>query len=193
MPSPTRSRILATSSRLYLRGGDQSLSMRRVANQIGVSATAIYRHFPGRAELVEAVVEQAFAEFERFLLSTPPAPPGRERLRRFVQQYFDFSVKKPRLFEVLFLRRRANLRRYPDDFANAPSRAFELLHDNVRAAVQAGALRRDIDTREMALTLWTHGHGFAAQHWVGRFGPDSPRIRRMYDRYMDLLLEGLAK
>src|SRR5262245_50303626 len=193
MPSPTRSRILATSSRLYLRGGDHSLSMRRVADRIGVSATAIYRHFPGRAELIEAVVERAFAEFERFLLATPPAPPGRERLRRFARQVFDFSVKQPRLFEVLFLRRRANLRRYPDDFANAQSRTFELLHDNVCAAVQAGALRRDIDTREMALTLWTHAHGFAAQHWVGRFGPDSARIRRMYDRYMDLLLEGLGK
>jgi AcrR family transcriptional regulator len=193
MPSPTRTRILATSSRLYLRGGDHSLSMRRVANQIGVSATAIYRHFPGRAELIEAVVEQAFAEFERFLSATPPTPPGREQLRRFVRQYFDFAVKKPRLFEVLFLRKRANLRRYPDDFANRQSRTFELLHDTVCAAVQAGALRRDIDTREIALTVWTHAHGFAAQYWVGRFGPDSTRIRRMYDRYMDLLLEGLAR
>ena len=186
MRATTRARILATSSRLYLRRGDHALSMRQVASQIGVSATAIYRHFPNRAELIEAVVESAFEEFERFLRRAP-------NLRSLMRQYLEFAIQKPRLFEVLFLRRRANLRRYPDDFGGRRSRTFELLHDTVSAAVRAGELRRDVDTHELALTIWTQGHGFAAQYWVGRFGQELARVRRMYDSYITLLLEGLGK
>ena len=192
-PRPTRTRILAASSDLYLREGDRALSMRRVAGRIGVSATAIYRHFPDRAELVEAVIEEAFGVFERYLLKA--LPPGSRAsglgpLRRVMRQYLEFVLRKPRLFEVLFLRRRTSLRRFPEDFADRRSRTFELFHDTVARAAASGALRDDLDTREMALAIWTQGHGFAAQYWQGRFGHDLEAVRARFTRYMNLILEG---
>lgn len=192
-PRPTRARILAAASDLYLREGDAALSMRRVAVRIGVSATAIYRHFPDRARLVDAILDGAFGVFESYLLrALPPGrrPTGLAPLRRIMRQYLEFALRKPRLFEVLFLRRRAALRKFPEDFARNPSRTFELLHDTVAGAVASGALRRDLDTRELALAIWTHGHGFAAQHWQGRFGSDPAPVRARFNAYMNLILEG---
>lgn len=191
--SPTRDRILAASASLFLQRGGDTLSMRRVADRIGVTATAIYRHFPGRAQLVEAVIEHAFGVFEHFLLAAlPPRGSGRAQLGRFARQYLEFVIRKPRLFEVLFLRRRPGLRRFPDDFVQRPSRAFDLLHAAVRSGMASGALRSDIDSRELALAVWNFAHGFAAQYWVGRFGDDVMQVRRLYHRQFDLLLEGLA-
>ena len=192
MPLPTRARILKASSQLYLNGGDRALSMRRVADRIGVSATAIYRHFPDRAELVEAVVDDAFAEFQRFLSKVPPGRGSRTELRRFMRQYLEFVIEKPRLFEVIFLRRRASMRRYPEDFSARKSETFEQLHDIVKACVASGALRGDVDSMEMALTIWLHGHGFASQYWVGRFGSDTHRVRTMFEKSVNLLIEGIA-
>jgi AcrR family transcriptional regulator len=189
---PTRTRILAASSRLYLEGGDDVLSMRRVADRIGVSATAIYRHFTDRAELVRAVVDDAFAVFESYLARVPPGRGPRARLRRFMRQYLDFVIEKPRLFEVLFLRPRPGMLRYPEGFIARTPKSFAQLHDIVRTCAAAGVLRSDLDSREVALTIWTHGHGFASHYWVGLFGTDLTRVRALFDRSMDLMLEGLA-
>jgi hypothetical protein len=71
-------------------------------------------------------------------------------------------------------------------------KSFGQLHDTVRACAAAGVLRRDVDSLELALTLWTHGHGFATHYRVGLFGSDLDRVRALFDRSMELLLEGLT-
>src|SRR5690606_19087220 len=42
--------------------GIEQLSMRRLADRLGVGAMTVYGHVPGRAELVELMVDQVFAE-----------------------------------------------------------------------------------------------------------------------------------
>lgn len=78
-PSPlTRDAIAHKALELADRHGADSLSMRRLAAELGVTPMAIYRHFRDKDELVDAIVETAVAE-------TPIEMPGsgtwRERLR----------------------------------------------------------------------------------------------------------------
>jgi AcrR family transcriptional regulator len=189
---PTRDRILSSATRLVLQQGEAALSMRSIGSKVGVSATAIYRHFPEKAALLDAVVAQAFATFEQYLRRGTPKSGGRLGLRRFARQYLEFAIAEPRLFEVLFLKRRHGQRRFPEDFAPGGSPSFDLVVNVVRLGREAGTIRARGDERELALSIWTHGHGFAALYSLGYFGSDLARIRRLYDRSIEHFLTGLA-
>ncbi len=59
--------ILAAARDLYLTHGLTGFSMRKVADAVGISATAIYRHFDGREALILAVVDEGFRRFGTYL------------------------------------------------------------------------------------------------------------------------------
>ena len=63
----TERHILDAARDLYLEQGLQGLPMRKVADTVGISATAIYRHFDNRETLVLAICEEGFRRFGEYL------------------------------------------------------------------------------------------------------------------------------
>ena len=66
----TRERILEAGVALADRGGLDNLSMRKLGQELGVDAMAIYRHIKGKDDLLDGVAEVVIGEIER------PAPGG---------------------------------------------------------------------------------------------------------------------
>lgn len=62
--------IIQTAFRLLQDGGLASLSMRKIATEIGIQASALYWHFPNKQTILAAMAEQLLAEF-----SLPTAVP----------------------------------------------------------------------------------------------------------------------
>ncbi len=103
-------------------GGPEAVVMREAARQVGVSATAAYRHFASHDDLVRAVKQRsllALAEAMRAeLATTPPVParPGRRRgatpaagialtrLEAIGRAYLRFALAEPGLFRTAFCR-----------------------------------------------------------------------------------------
>lgn len=56
-----RERIVATAVAIADRQGSAALSLRAVAAELGVSTMALYRHVPGKGELVELMMDAVFA------------------------------------------------------------------------------------------------------------------------------------
>ena len=54
-PEPTRTAVLAAADELLEAGGPDAVTLRAVGAAAGVSRSAPYRHFDGKAELLEAV------------------------------------------------------------------------------------------------------------------------------------------
>lgn len=75
--APTKTRILEAAARCMRRVGLQRLSMEEVARNAGVSRGSVYRYFPERAELIDAVLERAA---ERFVAQSRPAVERRRTL-----------------------------------------------------------------------------------------------------------------
>ncbi|HBZ69362.1 MAG TPA: hypothetical protein DEP35_06365 [Deltaproteobacteria bacterium] len=74
---PTKARILEAAAGCMRRVGLQRLSMEEVARNAGVSRGSVYRYFPERAELVDAVLER---EAERFVAQSRAAVERRRTL-----------------------------------------------------------------------------------------------------------------
>ncbi len=60
----TRERILQVALRLADQGGLESLSMRRLGQELGVEAMALYYHFANRDEIVDGIVDLVFGEVD---------------------------------------------------------------------------------------------------------------------------------
>ena len=75
----TRQRLLAAALELVEEEGVEALSMRRLAARVGVSATALYRHFADKDELLQHLVDEANLELGRYLFPAPPRRPRRGR------------------------------------------------------------------------------------------------------------------
>jgi AcrR family transcriptional regulator len=66
----TRDRVLQAAVDLADRGGNEALSMRKLGQQLGVDAMALYRHVRGKDDLLDGLVEVIVGQIER---TTPGA------------------------------------------------------------------------------------------------------------------------
>lgn len=190
MPRDTAARITNAARKLFLAQGVEGLSMRLVADKVGLTATAIYRHFQDKEALLDALTEVAHGLFrgylERGLAKRDPV----ERLRAIGAHYLDFALDHPHDYELLFLVRRKHARRFPRDFAMRNELTFHLVSEQVSAGIEAGLLAEN-DPMEVALTLWTHVHGLVVLQRAGLFGASRARLRATYQRSVEFLFDGL--
>ena len=92
----TRDRIIRAAAVVLEVEGHDGLSMRRVAEELGVRAMSLYAHIDGKEDLLDGVVAQAFEEF-------PPPPPGdwRDQLTALARGYRSWALARPAVFALL--------------------------------------------------------------------------------------------
>jgi AcrR family transcriptional regulator len=75
----SRDLVLRSALRLADQGGLESLSMRKLGQELGVEAMALYYHFANKDEIVDGIVDLVFTEVE---LPSTTAPDWRDAMRR---------------------------------------------------------------------------------------------------------------
>src|SRR5262245_16454670 len=91
-----RQEIMDAARELLIRDGFESLSMRKVAERIDYSPTAIYMHFKDKQELIFSLCEETFAKLVRELETLPDEfPDPIAELRKGMERYIDFGLKHP--------------------------------------------------------------------------------------------------
>src|SRR5262245_34285037 len=164
----TRAAILAAAHRLLEKGGPAVVTMRRVAKAVGVTAMAIYHHFPDRDALLRSLVDVESDRVGALFGGWPARGSPVNRLRRMAGSYVDYAFGRPRLFAFLFLQDRHDIRRFPTDFRARRSPILNRVADTVAEAMLTGALRND-DYWEVAIDLWAFVHGHLTLYASGRF------------------------
>ncbi|UCD23655.1 MAG: TetR/AcrR family transcriptional regulator [Gemmatimonadota bacterium] len=133
--------ILDAARDLLAEGGQEGLSMRQVADQVGVSATAIYHYFDGKQDLVNRVVLRAFERFGEYLtdaMSTHPEG-SVERIAALGEAYLRFALENEAYFRIMFSmqsRDHAVLEQAPE------GGGYHLLRQAVADAIDAGTIKR---------------------------------------------------
>ena len=149
--------ILQAARDLLAEKGLQGLSMRTVAQRVGVSATAIYHYFENKEALVQRVVRQGFERFGEYIEQAMRAHPrgSLERVRAVGEAYLQFALENHAHFRVLF-----NLQRpQPQTIEDLPEGGgYGLLRQAVVDAMESGAMR-SIDPDLMVMYLWSLTHG----------------------------------
>src|SRR2546426_11085803 len=94
----TTERIVEAAVELIDRGGLEALSMRRLGAALGVEAMSLYRHFPSKTALLEAVVGRLLAEL---LLPVPGSAPWQALFRALARDYRQLLLRHPNAIPLL--------------------------------------------------------------------------------------------
>jgi AcrR family transcriptional regulator len=142
------------------RHGVEALTLRSIGDHLGVSRTALYRHFANKPALLAAVGREGF----RLLRETLTAAwngngRGRAGFEAMGIAYVQFAVAHPSHYRVMFggfIEACAK----DDEFIEEAGAAFQVLVDSLVAQQEAGLVRRD-DPQLLARLIWSMVHGIA--------------------------------
>jgi len=188
----TASKIAGAARRLLERGGAESVTMRRVATAVGITPMAVYRHYANRADLLNALADEGFADLASQLKATGHGGSIEQRLLKMADAYLDHALRNPRLFELMFLDTRPGARRYPHDFKQGESPTASLLIEAIREGMQRGYLRKE-NAVEIVFEMGALSHGLIMLFLGGRIAVSAEEFRRLYSRSFRRYLRGIRK
>lgn len=173
---PTAHRIAAAARRLLDREGAEAVTMRRVANLVGITAMAIYRHYPDRDALLDGLADQGFQELAGALGRKRMPVEIEARLVRIANLHVDHALAHPRLLELMFLKPRRGARRFPRDFKAGRSPTGNLIAACVKQGMASGGLRDD-DPWEVSFEMGALVDGLIMFDLGGRMDAGPARFR----------------
>ncbi len=188
----TAGRIRAAAGKLLDRDGAEAVTMRRVATAVGITPMALYRHFEHREGLLNALADEGFREMaERLAGTAVPAEPEAQLVAN-LDAFLDFALKKPRLFELMFLRRREGARRFPEDFRAGKSPTANFSKAALEAGMKSGVFRRD-DAWEITFETGALLQGLVMLYVGGRVGLSEKEFRALCHRAFRRYFHGIRK
>jgi AcrR family transcriptional regulator len=163
-PEARRDQVLRVAETLFARHGYRGVGLREIAGQVGIRAPSLFKHFPSKKALYNAVLLNLF---DRLIdVAETLEGPGRfdARLRDFLLGYIDLVASDPALVPLLF----RELMERPEAMEPVTrSKAFGIyrrLDSFLRAGQRAGEFRPvDRFNFQLALTGAILYHGLAAR------------------------------
>jgi AcrR family transcriptional regulator len=191
MPASTTAYKIACAARELLeKEGSEALSMRRVAGAVGITPMAIYRHYPDREALLNAVANAGFEELAASLKRRRFRGKLETRMLHMANIYLDHALQNPRLFELMFLRKREGARVYPQDFEARQSPTANQMADLVEEGMACGELRRD-NLWEVVFEMGAMSHGLIMLYLGGRIALSPDQFRAFYQRSFRRYIHGI--
>lgn len=152
--------LLQEALRIIEKGGVASLTLRSVGDRLGVSRTALYRHFADKSALLAAVATEGFRTLRlQTLEAWETHGGGRKGFEAMGAAYVRFAVAHPSHYRVMFggyVRGAAS----DSDLAKEGAGAFQVLVDAIVAQQKEGRIRHD-NPLALAQYIWATVHGVA--------------------------------
>jgi AcrR family transcriptional regulator len=168
-----RERLVASARELFAERGLE-VPVEEITQHAGVGMGTLYRHFPTKDDLVEAVLEDAFAEIGRLAEEAAATEDAWEGLTSFLHEALELHVQNRGVKDLLAAREHGH------DAARA--RIRRLLRSVVEGAQEQGTLRRDFAFEDLPPLFWSTARIVQATADV------APGYWR---RYLSFVLDGL--
>ena len=188
-----RQEILDAAREILVREGYDGLSMRKVAEKIDYSPTAIYLHFKDRDELVFCICDELMEGLVRELREVVQrAPDPLTALRKGLRRYVEFGLEHPQRYLATFVVPHGQgpeiEERYKDP-TTMSMEAFSFLPRLVEECVRQKKIGK-VDPHTASCALWAGAHGITSLLIVmpGFEWRDRDRV---IDQLVTLLIDGL--
>ena len=163
-----RSALLEAATNMIAEEGVEILTMRGLSQRIGVSRTALYRHFDDKTALLAAIAEEGFKQMTQGIQPEIADSEG-DILSIFEKtwiRYVHFAVENPTLYSLMFGKQIFDWQNYPG-LLKAGTDSFNQVVELVRIGQQANKLKSG-DPRKLAYVAWSMAHGLAIHTIDGR-------------------------
>ncbi|MCP3673156.1 MAG: TetR/AcrR family transcriptional regulator [Gammaproteobacteria bacterium] len=155
---------LLDEATLMIEGsGVEGLSLRKLANRVGVSRTAPYHHFKDKNELICAIAEEGYLQYlARAQASFDDETVSlREKFRSYVYGYVKFAHDNPELYELMFGRAIWKQQNSTQGLRDAAYPCFQHQLEMTAFWQKNGLLNNDESALRLSQVIWGTLHGIA--------------------------------
>ena len=158
-----RAEILHAAEAIFVRDGHAGATIRKIADEVGVSSTALYMHFRDKDQILKEICETAIATMlaNNTEISRRPID-AVSRVRMMLQAYMDFGLENPNAYRLVFCdpvdedaQGRSGLT------VDLGAQTYERFRSVVAELAQEGRLRYG-DAETATQMLWMGCHGLVA-------------------------------
>lgn len=172
-----RAALIAEGLRLLAARDVEDLSLREVARGVGVSATAVYRHFPDKAALMAALAAHGLDMLSQVQHAAYDAAGGGVAgFNATGAAYVRFALLHTALFRLIFANPPTGK---VVELADSPDNAMRFLMENAARLAPPG-----MEPRIFALQSWSVAHGLAMLIIDGQLHVDDKTIDAVIDAHM---------
>lgn len=158
-----RGEILQAAERIFVAEGYQGATIRKIADEVGVSSTALYMHFRDKDEILLEICERAIELLLKINTEISARPiDAVSRVRLMLDAYMDFALGNPNAYQLVFCGPAGALAEdKQEQTRELGDRCYDKFIGVVREIGASGRLRTGtVDSA--AQTLWTACHGLVA-------------------------------
>lgn len=195
-----RGKILDAARELFARDGYEAVTMRKIAEAIEYSPTAIYLHFKDKESLVRELCLGDFDSLARAFQRIAREPDPLERLRKVGLAYADFALEHPNHYRLMFMTPHPAPAKDDEAAAkrkgNPEADAYAFLLATVAEAIEKGLLRPDVrDPHLVAQAAWAGVHGVISLHVAKGEDPwiDWKPLKKTVALVVDAFTRGIAR
>jgi AcrR family transcriptional regulator len=153
--------LVDTAVRMIEHEGVQALTLRGVGARLGVSRTALYRHFDDKQALLARVASEGFRRFHAALAAAVARADKRriDPMPAMAAAYLRFARANPSHYQTMFSGVLTDWTGYPELVLHGEA-AFNVLLDTIRRQQKQGRIGPG-DPIELAEITWAMSHGIA--------------------------------
>ncbi len=157
-----RAEILEAAQRIFVECGYEGATIRKIADEVGVSSTALYMHFRDKSEILHEICQGSFKRLldSNVEISRRPIP-AEARVRAMMEAYMAFGFENPNAYRLVFLTRPQEAEQGAQTAAQEMGvEVFDQFSAPIRELEAQGRLKSG--WKEAAQVLWAGGHGVVA-------------------------------
>ncbi|PKH00581.1 TetR/AcrR family transcriptional regulator [Paraglaciecola sp. MB-3u-78] len=158
-----RSTLLNAANVLLKETGIESLSLRKLADKVGVSRTAPYHHFKDKNQLLCAIAEQGFVHWQQDaeLIFNQTGLRPKEQYRQFFHGYISYAADNPELYDLMFGRTIWKQNSATNALRDVAYPSFHYQVGMTKKWQQQGLMPSGEDTLRLSQVTWGTMHGIA--------------------------------
>ena len=161
-----RDEIIAAADELLVEtASEDAVSIRAVADAVGVTPPSIYRHFPDKSSLLVAVCLRSFDGFAEVMRAARNPDDPLESLGALARAYVRYGIDHPEHYRIMFMDRlELSAEQYAEEMLSESS-SFGVLIQVVRELKASGLLRPELvamDDFHLGVLLWSSVHGLTS-------------------------------
>ncbi|MGB4580292.1 MAG: TetR/AcrR family transcriptional regulator [Coriobacteriia bacterium] len=172
----TRQQILDVARHLFSDCSYLGVSMKDIAQRLGITKAALYYHFSSKRDIYVTVLDEVLVDLRARLCADRPDETAEEQLRRMVKDYLEFGVRERNLVNALMLKLSPPETELRQFVVSSREQLIELFRPAIENVF---ALRRSLpraDGRPLATMLIAMMDGLVLEHSFFEKALDPDRI-----------------
>lgn len=186
-----RGEILAAAEQIFVASGYEGATIRKIAEAVGLSSTALYLHFRDKAEILDEICLRAFSMLlERQVAMSEGEADPEVRLRNLMMGYITFGFENANAYRLAFMTPTILSEEGTEPVARkVAAELFARFETGVQATVEGRVENEHV--RALAQVLWASIHGLVSIIITKpQFGWEDQRT--LIETQVDILVRGLT-